>query len=125
MAKAKILADTISITSEILTDENIRKAELLSPSVLKLEDLDLTSDTTVLYEVVSTDDEPTFTKYGASFKDGKSIGRITTGSPDSDERDEAKLIVGAILTKINAIEEQVKSFLDEAPDFAEDVEFLD
>ena len=38
MAKAKVLADRISITSEILTDANIEKVSVLAPSVLKLVD---------------------------------------------------------------------------------------
>ena len=38
MAKAKILADRISITSDVLTDENIEKVRSLSPSTLYLYD---------------------------------------------------------------------------------------
>ena len=38
MAKAKVLADRISITSDILTDENLEKVAILAPSVLNLVD---------------------------------------------------------------------------------------
>ena len=110
MAKAKILADRISITSEILTDENIEKDE-----------------TKALYEV-SNGVCNTFTSYGAVFNDGKTLGAIDESilSLDKEEKEaKIKTILTAVLTRINAIEAQVEEYLEDAIDLSEDVEFLD
>lgn len=125
MAKAKILADRISITSDVLSDANIEKVSVLAPSILKL--VDEKDDTKVLYEIASGDYN-LFTVNGAIFKDGKSIGTISDSIMDlPKEEKEAKVttLLTAILTKINVIEEQVSEYLENATDLSEDVEFLD
>ena len=123
MAKAKILADRISITSDILTDENIEKVSILSPSTLYLYD-DKDEDR-ILYQVTGNEFN-TFTKYGATFKDGKSLGAISEESMAAEDRDsKVKNELTAILTRINRIEEQVAAYLEVAEDLSEDIEFLD
>lgn len=125
MAKAKILADRISITSEILTDENIEKVRILSPSTLVL--FDEKDETKALYEI-SNGVCNTFTSYGAVFNDGKTLGAIDESilSLDKEEKEaKIKTILTAVLTRINAIEAQVEEYLEDAIDLSEDVEFLD
>ena len=123
MAKAKILADRISITSDVLTDENIEKVSILSPSTLYLYD-DKDEDR-ILYQVTGNEFN-TFTKYGATFKDGKSLGAISEESMTAEDRDsKVKTELTAILTRINRIEEQVAAYLEVAEDLSEDIEFLD
>lgn len=125
MAKAKVLADRISITSEVLTDANIEKVNVLAPSNLKL--FDEKDESKVLFEVAS-DEYNTFTKNGAVFKDGKSLGSISPEvmELEKEEReDKIKTILTAVLTRINVIEEQVDFYLETAEDLSEDVEFLD
>lgn len=123
MAKAKILADRISITSDVLTDENIEKVSILSPSTLYLYD-DKDEDR-ILYQVTGNEFN-TFTKYGATFKDGKSLGAISEESMAAEDRDsKVKTELTAILTRINRIEEQVAAYLEVAEDLSEDIEFLD
>lgn len=125
MAKAKILADRISITSEVLTDENIEKVRILSPSTLVL--FDEKDETKALYEV-SNGVCNTFTSYGAVFNDGKTLGAIDESilSLDKEEKEaKIKTILTAVLTRINAIEVQVEEYLEDAIDLSEDVEFLD
>ena len=123
MAKAKILADRISITSDVLTDENIEKVSILSPSTLYLYD-DKDEDR-ILYQVTGNEFN-TFTKYGATFKDGKSLGAISEESMAAEDRDsKVKNELTAILTRINRIEEQVAAYLEVAEDLSEDIEFLD
>lgn len=125
MAKAKILADRISITSEILTDENIEKVKILSPSTLVL--FDEKDETKALYEI-SNGVCNTFTSYGAVFNDGKTLGAIDESilSLDKEEKEaKIKTILTAVLTRINAIEAQVEEYLEDAIDLSEDVEFLD
>lgn len=125
MAKAKILADRISITSEILTDENIEKVRILSPSTLVL--FDEKDETKALYEV-SNGVCNTFTSYGAVFNDGKTLGAIDESilSLDKEEKEaKIKTILTAVLTRINAIEAQVEEYLEDAIDLSDDVEFLD
>ena len=125
MAKAKVLADRCSITSEILTDANLERVSLLAPSVLILKDAE--NESTILYQVVRGELN-TFTVNGAEFKDGKSLCTISEGimSLDKDAREnKIKLFLSAVLTKIDAIEEQVKAYLEDAEDLSEEVEFLD
>ena len=125
MAKAKVLADRISITSEVLTDANIEKVNVLAPSNLKL--FDEKDESKVLFEVAS-DEYNTFTKNGAVFKDGKSLGSISPEfmELEKEEReDKIQTILTAVLTRINVIEDQVKYYLETAEDLSEDVEFLD
>lgn len=125
MAKAKVLADRISITSEILTDANIEKVNVLAPSNLKL--FDEKDESKVLFEVAS-DEYNTFTKNGAVFKDGKSLGSISQDIMElerEEKEDKIKTILTAVLTRINIIEEQVAGYLETAEDLSEDVEFLD
>lgn len=122
MAKAKVLADRISVTSDILTDENIERVGILAPTVLKL-----MNDTEVLFEVTSNEYN-TFTKYGASFKGGKSLGTISeeTMSLDHDTKEaKIKTVLTSVLTRVNAIEAQVEDYLENAEDLNEDIEFLD
>ena len=125
MAKAKVLADRISITSEVLTDANIEKVNVLAPSNLKL--FDEKDESKVLFEVAS-DEYNTFTKNGAVFKDGKSLGSISQDIMElekEEKEDKIKTILTAVLTRINIIEEQVANYLETAEDLSEDVEFLD
>ena len=125
MTKAKVLADRISITSDVLSDANIEKVSVLAPSILKL--VDEKDDTTVLYEIASGDYN-SFTVNGAIFKDGKSIGTISESIMNlPKEEKEAKIttLLTAVLTKINVIEEQVSEYLENATDLSEDIEFLD
>lgn len=125
MAKAKVLADRISITSEVLTDANIEKVNVLAPSNLKL--FDEKDESKVLFEVAS-DEYNTFTKNGAVFKDGKSLGSISQDIMElerEEKEDKIKTILTAVLTRINIIEEQVAEYLETAEDLSEDVEFLD
>lgn len=125
MAKAKILADRISITSEVLTDENIERVRVLSPRTLTV--FDTIDADSALYEVtVGTCN--TFSPYGAVFKDGKSIGAIDRSVMElPTEEKEAKLknYLTAVLTKITVIENQISEYLDNAEDLNEDIEFLD
>lgn len=124
MAKAKVLADRISITSEVLTDENLEKVGILAPSILKL--LDEFNEDKVLYEVASGEYN-SFTTHGAVFKDGKSLGTITEEIMSLDEEaKEAKIknILTAVLTRVNVIEARVEEYLDHAEDLSEDIEFL-
>lgn len=124
MAKAKVLADRISITSEVLTDENLEKVGILAPSILKL--FDEVNDNKVLYEVAGGSYN-SFTTHGAVFKDGKSLGTITEEIMSLDEEaKEAKIknILTAVLTRVNAIEAQVEDYLENADDLSEDIEFL-
>ncbi len=125
MAKAKVLADRISITSEVLTDENLRKVNILSPASLIL--TDEKDENKVLYRVCE-DECNTFTTYGAAFKDGKTLGIIPEKIMELDKADkekELKTILTATLTRINVIEEQVSEYLENAEDLSDDVEFLD
>ena len=124
MAKAKVLADRISISSEILTDENIERVAILAPSTLRL--VDEKDETKVLFEVAS-DDYNMFTINGAVFKNGVSLGTISDDIMELDnetKEKKVKTLLTAILTKINKIEEQVESYLDEAEDNNIEVEFL-
>lgn len=123
MAKAKVLADRISISSEVLTDETIERVNILAPSVLKLQD---ERDESVLYEVASGEYN-SFTMYGAVFNGGKSLGTISDDIMELDDEDrekKVKTILTAVLTKINAIEAQVEEYLETAEDLADDVEFI-
>lgn len=125
MAKAKVLADRISITSEVLSDKNIEKVSVLAPSVLKL--VDEKDDTKMLYEVTSGDYN-TFTVNGAIFKEGKSIGTINESImalPKEEKEAKVTTLLTAVLTKVNVIEEQVAQYLENATDLSDDVEFLD
>lgn len=123
MAKAKILADRISITSDVLTDENIEKVSILSPSTLYL--YDDKDESRVLYQVTGNEFN-TFTKYGATFKDGKSLGAISEESMAADDKEsKVKNELTAILTRINRIEDQVSAYLEVAEDLSDDIEFLD
>ena len=121
MAKAEVLADRIKISSDVLTNENLRKAEMLKPSVLNLRDEEMD---TILYGIANA--EPaSFTKYGATFNDGVSLGAINDRIMrlEKEERDKGKkLFLSDILIKINAIEEQVSAFIEEAAALDEEIE---
>ena len=122
MAKAKVLADRISITSEVLTDENIEKVSILAPSVLMLTDEDK-----VLYQVCG-DVYNNFNTNGAAFKEGKTLGTISEEIMELEkEAKEAKIttLLTAVVTRINAIEEQVTEYLEDAEDLSDSIEFLD
>lgn len=125
MAKAKILADRISITSEVLTDENIERVRVLSPRTLVV--FDTVDADNALYEVTIGECN-TFSPYGAVFKDGKSIGAIDKSVmelPTEEREVKLKNYLTAVLTKITVIENQVSEYLDNAEDLNEDIEFLD
>ena len=122
MAKAKVLDDKVVITSDVLTNENIEKVSILKPSVLILKDEE--SDT-VLYEIATADCN-SITNYGAIFKDGKAIGGLTvTAESEEAKKNKMKNVITSILTKVNAIEEQVKNYLEDSEDIEIDIEFLD
>ena len=122
MAKAKFLDDKVVITSDVLTNENIERVSILKPSVLILKDEEANK---VLYEI-ATDDCNSITPYGAIFKDGKAITGLTVdGDNEEVKKNKMKNIITSILVKINAIEDQVKEYLEEAEDIDADVEFLD
>lgn len=120
MAKAKVLADRISITSEVLTDENIRKVKALAPSVLTLHD-EVEGE---IYKVAVANEEESSnaTKYGAVFKDGIALANYYNYT----DEDGLKLYVVDMLHKINAIEEQVKEFLESNPfdEIEDSIEFM-
>lgn len=125
MAKAKILDNKVVITSEILTDENIKRASILAPSVLQLVDEFNTSN--VLFEV-TLGTFNVFTCYGAVFKDGKTLGTISEEimeQPKEEREADIKSIITASLTKINAVEKQVEEYLADAEDLSTDIEFMD
>lgn len=126
MAKAKILADRFSITSEVLTDETIERISLLAPSVLRL--YDERDEKKVLFEVTK-DDCTALTNYGAVFKNGKAVGTIPENIMEIEDvtvrNNKITNAITAILTRINAIEEQVEAYLEDAIDLADDIEFLD
>lgn len=125
MAKAKILDNKVVITSEILTDENIKRASILAPSVLQLVDEFNTSN--VLFEV-TLGMFNVFTSYGAVFKDGKTLGTISEEimeQPKEEREANIKSIITASLTKINAVEKQVEEYLADAEDLSTDIEFMD
>ena len=125
MAKAKVLADRICITSEVLTDENIEKVRILAPSNLVL--FDEKKEDKVLFEVTRSDYN-TFTEYGACVKEGKTLDAKTEKvlSLDKDKKKKKiKTMLTAVLTRINAVEAQVENYLEVAEDLSEDVEFLD
>lgn len=124
MSKAKILADRVSITSDILTDENLERIETLAPSVLSL--VDENSDE-ILYRVAGDATSNTFTKYGATFKDGVSLGAISKEILDLDKDTKERKIkdsLAGILTKINLIEDQVTEYLENAVDLSDAIEFI-
>ena len=122
MAKAKVLDDRVVITSEVLTNENIERVSVLKPSVLIIKDDEAES---VLYQVALGDCN-SFTNYGAIFKDGKTSTSIAIDSDNEESRkNKMKTIISSILIKINAIEEQVNAYLENAEDIQADVEFLD
>lgn len=125
MAKAKILDNKVVITSEILTDENIKRASILAPSVLQLVDEFDTSN--ILFEV-TLGTFNVFTVYGAVFKDGKTLGTISEEimeQPKENREADIKSIITASLTKINAVEKQVEEYLADAEDLSTDIEFMD
>lgn len=122
MAKAKVLDDKVVITSDVLTNENIERVNILKPSVLILKDEEADK---ILYEV-TTGDCNSITNYGAIFKDGKAIAGLTVDAESEEARkNKMKNIITSILVKINAIEAQVSNYLEEAEDINADVEFLD
>ena len=122
MAKAKVLDDKVVITSDVLTNENIERVNILKPSVLILKDEEADK---VLYEV-TTGDCNSITNYGAIFKDGKAIAGLTVDAESEEaKKNKMKNIITSILVKINAIEAQVSNYLEEAEDINADVEFLD
>ena len=120
MAKAKVLADRISITSEVLTDENIRKVLALTPSTLSLMD-DAEGE---IYRVGITDEVEyaVATRYGAVFNKSAVLATFRNYS----DEESLKLFVVDILHKINAIEKAVEEFLESNPfDAIEDsIEFM-
>lgn len=120
MAKAKVLADRISITSEVLTDENIRKVKALAPSVLALHD-EVEGD---IYRVDVTDETEyaIANSYGSVFKDGVALATYY----DYTDETGLKLYVVDMLHKINAIEKQVEEFLESNPfdEIEDSIEFM-
>lgn len=125
MANAKILADRISITSEVLTDENIEKVGILAPSTLIL--TDERDESKVLYQVCG-DIYNNFNTNGAAFKEGKTLGTISEEIMGLEkEAKEAKIttLLTAVVTRINAIEDQVSEYLENAEDLSDSIEFLD
>lgn len=127
MAKARVLEDRIKITSEVLTDEVLEKVMTLAPSALVVTDAYCVNDERVLYEVTKGDVN-TFTKFGATFKDGATIGSISAATMElSKEEREAKIKnhLIRVLNYINNIEEQVKEFVENVADLDFEIDFLD
>lgn len=125
MAKVKVLADRISIESEVLTNDVIEKLNTLAPSVLKLYDEFVEGEKTLLFQVVK-DEYNRFNNNGAAFKDGKSLGTIPEAIlalETEAKKEKVTTLITNVLTKINMIEEQVESI--ELPDYSEDIDFLD
>ena len=121
MAKAKVLDDKVVIKSEVLTDENLRKVSILKPSALILTDEETKE---VLYEV-SAGGCNSFTKHGAIFADGESKANIAVHIEDVEEKKAIlKDVITSNLVKINAIEGQVETYLEDAEDVDTDIEFL-
>ena len=121
MAKAKVLDDKVVIKSEVLTDENLRKVSILKPSALILTD----EETKEGLYVVSAGNCNSFTKYGAIFAGGESKANIAVHTEDAEEKkDILKDVITSNLVKINAIEEQVETYLEDAEDIDTDIEFL-
>jgi hypothetical protein len=124
MAKAKVLADTISITSEILTNENIRKVKALAPATLKIVD----ENEGELYSIDSSETYVELNRYGAVFKDGVTVGRVPNFEFIADDKREETITnyLLPILVRINAIEEAVEEFLNnnEFDDVEENIEFM-
>lgn len=123
MAKAKILHDRISIKSDILTDANLERVALLSPSSLFLKD----EDGTILYGVAKSDSLATFNSNGACFNNGVTVGTVDKAVMDlpvDKRQDKIQTIVTATLTRLNAIESQVEEYLEDAADLSEDIEFI-
>ena len=127
MAKARVLEDRIKITSEVLTDEVLEKVMTLAPSALTITDAYSTEDERVLYEVVKGDVN-TFTKFGASFKDGATVGTISAATmelPKEEREAKIKNHLIRVLNYINNIEEQVKEFMEHVEDLDFEIDFLD
>lgn len=120
MAKAKVLEDKVVISSEVLTDEILDRVAILNPSVLNYKD----EEGNVLYQVAQCECN-SFTRNGASFKGGKTTALITVSTEDEESR---KKVISDIVTrdilKINAIEEQVKEYLEDAEDITVDIDFI-
>lgn len=125
MAKAKVLTDRVSITSDVFTDENLERIKLIAPSILELRDeADLG---TILYQVTDSDYN-TFTVNGAAFKNGKTICTLsdTIMNLDDEAREKKiKLFLSAVLTKLNILEETATEYLENAVDLSNDIDFLD
>lgn len=125
MAKAKILDNKVVITSDVLSDKNIERASILAPSVLQL--VDEYDASKILFEVTSGLSN-SFTTYGAIFKDGKTVGNISDAIMEQEkEVREAHItnLISSTLIKINAVEEQIKEYLEGAEDLSTDIEFMD
>lgn len=123
MVKAKVLADRIQITSDVLTDENLKKVKLFAPRALKLFD-ELDTDNKVLYEVALCDGEyNTFNMNGAVFKAGKTLACIERNEEDSEESIRAEIV--AIMRRLTVIEEQVTEVVSNITDTDFDIEFMD
>ena len=125
MAKAKVLTDRVSITSDVFTDENLERIKLIAPSILELRDeADLG---TLLYQV--TDSEyNTFTVNGAAVKNGKTICTLSDAIMNLDEEvreRKIKLFLSAVLTKLNILETTATEYLKNAVDLSDDIDFLD
>lgn len=124
MAKAKVLDNKIVIRSEILTDTNIKKAELLAPSILRLTDEE-TGNT--LYEV-AMNEYNVFNINGAVFHEGKTVGSISESImslPKEEMEEEVKNLLTAVLIRVNAIEEQMNLFIKEASKIKPEIEFIE
>lgn len=123
MVKAKVLADRIQITSDVLTDENLKKVKLFAPRALKLFD-ELDTDNKVLYEVALCEGEyNTFNMNGAVFKAGKTLACIERNEEDSEEDIRSEIV--AVMRRLAVIEEQVTEVVSNINDTEFDIEFMD
>lgn len=100
MVKIKVLKTLGVIESEILTDSNLKVIQSLNPNVLRLEDG---------FSVAHNGEDYNFNAVGAMFLDGETIANFNEGLTQ-EEITEELTVVGF---KLNAIEEQVKTYLKE------------
>ena len=110
MAKVKILGDMLQIKSE-LTENEVKRAESFAPSALKLID----EDNNEIFGVSIGD--AFYSKYGICFCNTDADGKLfmSTNNPCTEHEDaekEKETIIkklAPIISKINAVEEQVKA----------------
>lgn len=123
MAKLTIMGDTIQLTSD-LTKEEVRRVENYAPDALKLFD----NEGNEMFGIGIGD--ASYSKYGVCFCSETAEGKIfmTTNNPVTDHSDadeERKAIVryfAPILSKLQAVEDNVANAKNALDEIEEDVE---